>query len=431
MKGKELHSSKRLSIKNLQCQEISQWVLQYPERMQITVKSILLHLEFISRDQYSEWLKLAVSEFPSEKKYSLYSVRKLNKNSKKIWNEEGETIDRPGASQGSEDFVCSLISNIIRDTSENNIFDHSSINDLRKNKIRDIILIDDSIGSGSRITIFINAMLSHSTFLSWWSFGWITLHIVSYARQREAENKIIANVRGSNKYNMKCKKSSKISFTSARTYSLRHLDSRWGRECQEILKFCESRTAILKKYRKGYGDVMANLVFFHSVPNNIPGIMWFQNNKNNALFPNRSFPNWLISILNSQRMNENIKEALPVELVSMLKLVKMGIRSVSSIALRLNCDNNYANLLMTMAMDLKLVSERKRLSKFGFDLLKNPQNEKPLSLADRSLYIPSSWCADQSTVQPSVSSVAVCPSNGLERQADSDQKSSCEDGKVG
>jgi len=431
LKGKELQPSKRLTIENLQHPKILGWVSQFPVDMQNTAKSILLHLEFISRDQYSEWLKLTIDEFPSGKEYALYSVRKLNGDIKKIWTHEGKTIDRPGASQGSEDFVCSIISNIIKNSENDNMFDHSSISELRESKIRDIILIDDSIGSGNRVTIFINAMLENSTFLSWWSFGWVKLHIVSYARQRESENKIIVNVRGSNKRKRKYKTSEKISFISARTYNLNHLEYRWGGGYQDILKICESRTGVLKKYRKGYGEVMANLVFYHSVPNNIPGIMWFQNNKNDALFPMRSFPNWLMGILSAQGGSDNIKNSPPAALISILKLVKKGIRNISSIALRLNCDNSYANSLMDMAMDLKLVSEKKRLSESGIKFLKKFQDKKPLSLIDRSLYIPSSWCADQFTIQPPVSSRADCSSKSLGKQADSDQKTLCEDGKVG
>lgn len=71
---------------------------------------------------------------------------------------------------------------------------------------------------------------------------------------------------------MKFRKSSKIDFTSEIVYDKDWLEGRWGENHQQVIQLCRSQTKIPTKRRLGYGGVMANIVFYHSVPNNIPGV---------------------------------------------------------------------------------------------------------------------------------------------------------------
>ena len=112
--GKKYLASKQLSIDMLRCTEIIDWVSQFPVDKQTVAKSLLLHLEFISRDQYSEWLQNTINNLPSKEVYAIYSVRKLDKIKPAVWDNQGKIVNRPGVSQGSEDFVYSLVSNLVR-----------------------------------------------------------------------------------------------------------------------------------------------------------------------------------------------------------------------------------------------------------------------------------------------------------------------------
>ncbi|CDL52565.1 hypothetical protein [Klebsiella pneumoniae ISC21] len=157
--------------------------------------------------------------------------------------------------------------------------DHPSLNDLKKSKVNDFLLIDDSIGSGDRVSGFINAMLDNPTFLSWWSLGLVRLTLISFARTLGSENRIINTIRGSDHGVRKYRKSEKINFISNIVYNENWLETRWGEQYNEIINLCKNQTKIPSWARLGYGNVLSNIIFYHSVPNNLPGILWFSNKK--------------------------------------------------------------------------------------------------------------------------------------------------------
>jgi hypothetical protein len=74
---------------------------------------MLSHLKFVSRDVYSAWLRRVVTNLPEGRTYALYSVRKLG-DGLQLWSDDGEIVERLGASLGSEDLVYSLVANLNR-----------------------------------------------------------------------------------------------------------------------------------------------------------------------------------------------------------------------------------------------------------------------------------------------------------------------------
>jgi hypothetical protein len=405
--------------------EIQNWLAQFPEGQRITAKLLLSHVQFVSRDVYSAWLQRLVGGLPSGKIYALYSVRKLE-DGLPLWDESGEIVARPGDSLGSEDLVYSLVANLVR-ANPQTLLDHSSLAKLRDKQVHDYLLIDDSIGSGERISGFINAMLSHPTFQSWWSFGFIKIHVVSFARPREAEAKIIAKIKGSDHGKRKFRKSSKVDFTSEMVYETDWLEGRWGENNQQVVQLCSSQTKIPTKRRLGYGGVMANLVFYHSVPNNIPGVLWFTNEKWQGLMPGRAVPAWLLALIDKTTLvaSEGTSSKSD-EVVRLLALIKRGVRSSRSIAARLCVDHKYAVALIGNSQEMGLLTPQVRLTAAGRDRLKNADSYLALPVWNRSLYIPSSWCAGRATIQPSIREKFA--SLGL---ADSVEVSAFTDGDVG
>lgn len=382
--------------------EIQDWLSQFPEGQRTTAKLLLSHLQFVSRDVYSAWLQRLVVALPSGKIYALYSVRKLEEGLP-LWNEGGEIVARPGDSLGSEDLVYSLVANLAR-ANPQTLLDHSSLTELRDKKVHDYLLIDDSIGSGDRVSGFINAMLSHPTFLSWWSFGLIKIHVISFARPREAEAKIIAKIKGSDHGKRKFRKSSKVDFTSEMVYETDWLEGRWGENYQQVIQLCRSQTKIPKWARLGYGEVLANIVFYHSVPNNLPGSLWFTNEKWQGLMPGRTVPDWLLALIEPKNLvaSEGTSSKSD-EVVRLLALIKRGVRSSRSIAARLCVDHKYAVGLLNSAQEMGLLTPQMRLTTAGLDRLKHADFNLALPVWNRSLYIPSSWCAGWATVQPPIS----------------------------
>ena len=373
--------------------EIRDWLSQFPAESQPLAKLLLTHLKFISRDDYSRWVIQTILSFlDKESTFALYSVRKLNiqKTSPYYWGENKEAIYRPGTSQGSEDLVYSLISNLVRQNSKF-LLDHPSLDELKDKKVRNYILIDDSIGSGDRVSEFINSMLKHPTFFSWWNFGWINIHIVSFSRFHEAEKKIIMNIRGKDNAKQKIRKSSKIKFHSELVYYQNWIKSRWGENYEQLIELCKNQTQILPWARLGYRKVFSDIIFYHSVPNNTPGIIWFEAPNWKPLMPQRSVPTWLVNLL---EMNDKINISAPIsdELLNILRLIKRGIKKPSSISQRLAVDVKYANNLLSHIKNMGFTDENTRLTHRGLEFLHKKRNIN-LPSWDNSMYIPKSWCA--------------------------------------
>lgn len=382
--------------------EIAAWLSQFKsEEDRLTAKHMLLRLRFISSDRFSVWLKHALAEFSIEEKHAIFAVRKLaepqsRKDGKLTYfDEQGCAPKRPSGSQGSEDLVNSVIANHLKNTALSQVFfDHPSIEIIRSEKIRHLILVDDSIGSGSRIVEFINAMLANKTFRSWWSFGWIKITVISYARNSSAAVYIYNNVHEGSKPNRKFRNKDKIFFNSAYVYKSEWMEQNWGEKYAETHRLCEKITAVSKNYRLGYKNSFSNIIFFHSVPNNIPGILHFNRPpKWHALMPNRSMPNWLMQLLGTVVVTHKLpqKQSLNLELQKLLQLIKSGIRAESTLALRLNLDVLYARKLIEQAISLGLLTQQKRLTTYARETLHRLNNQKPVEKFGYQLYIPSSW----------------------------------------
>lgn len=385
--------------------QIQEWLEQFSESDRHTAISMLMSLDFISQNDYSAWLLNKLSKYQNTTKCAIYSVRKFKDNDANLWTEDGSVINRPAETLGSEDFVSSIIANAIRQDRQNgkHFYDHLPLNELREYRIHDIILIDDSIGSGNRISNFIKAMMNSKTFLSWWSSGFITLHIISVARTKESEGNILKNTPGSDHAKRKRKLSQKLLFNSEIVYSSKSLETRWGNNCDNVEMLCKTTTKIDTNVRLGYGKVMGNIVFYHSVPNNIPGIFFFEKpNKWKPLFPGRTLPEWCLDLLKASKYQQpaqinSYQIAIPDEILEILLLIKQGIICESSIASRMNYDERTINEDLTRLNNAGLISKplhNFQLTDAGKSVVDQKTKKSNKSKYDFSLYIPNSWCAD-------------------------------------
>lgn len=394
------------------CNEIQEWLKQFNHTDVFTAESLLLNLDFISRDSYSSWLLNKVSSY-NKNPCAVYAVRKFpdnkeikitkgdNRKKKEVeclWGADGKVSLRPAKSLGSEDLVTSIISIICRKNKET-FLDHSSLNELRKKRIRNIILIDDSIGSGKRMVNYINSMTEHKTFLSWWNGGFIKIIILSYARTREAQKKILQEVKGSNHGRRIRRLSDKLIFDSEIIYSAKNLEKRWGNHCESISLLCNTYREIQKYLRRGFGNVMSNILFYHSVPNNIPGLLYVKRNNWKPLFPNRTLPEWLLRVFERQKplslnYHTNIEVEVGIDVTYLLHHIKKGIRKKSSLSLKMDCDLSMVSDLLEQSIRLGFVTENIHLTKTGRDYLTKKGKVSYEIVPNYSLYIPQSWCAD-------------------------------------
>lgn len=370
--------------------QIASWVGQFPPDKQITAKTMLSKLSFVSRDTYSNWLLSELSKLPAES-HAIYAVRKLESSNLDFWTPTQTAVDRPSQTLGSEDLVYSIISNAVRGNEL--LLDHPSVEELLKNKIHRIIFIDDSIGSGDRVSEFINAFLKDKTIMSWWSYGFLRIKIISFARTYQSKNNILEKIRGSDHFDRKFRKSEKIEFVGKIVYDKNWMKSRWGGKYTSILDLCRETTQIHPFVQQGYGEVMGNLIFYHSVPDNIPGMFWADGDDWVPLFKNRAIPAWMLPFFDAEQkisVPQFSMEKVDIDLFLLLSAIKSGVKSLVTLSLRLNCDIKITQALILRAETANLISNG-RLTERGREFFFRHSKKSPVAQYNFSMYIPSSW----------------------------------------
>jgi len=146
---------------------------------------------------------------------------------------------------------------------------------------------------------------------------------------------------------------------------------------------------------------MSNIVFYHSVPNNIPGILHRSiKGKWEPLFPERSIPGWLIQLFNtSSNSNSNSDITITEEIKQLLLHIKRGVRNKTSLALRMDCDNKLIKELLQKVIHVGFITEKHFLTEAGLKFLykNNIIDTININKFDYSLYIPNSWYNDRSS----------------------------------
>lgn len=396
---------KRLTLEMIEASpEIQAWLSQFPVNRRPAAVNLLTQLRFVSRDRYAEWLKGTLARIDATA-CALYAVRKFKPTVTCIWNKQGVTLPRPATSLGSEDLVQSVIAGVIRGNAAR-YQDHPSMTLIKRSKGFHAVLIDDASGSGDRICSFIRRMFSNKTFLSRWSFGWVRLHIVAYARSAESEELMLETIPGSVHGLRKHPKKSKVTFHGHLRYHVSELRSRWGRNAIQIRDLCDATTAVPRDRRQGYRDTMSNIVFYHSVPNNIPGMLFCQNKKWNALFPGRTVPEWLPVLLERRRrpvrrIQTRTAAVIPESVINLLALIKQGHRTELALSRGMGFDPEVVREILTRAKTAGFINENNRLTEVGLQAIWDNKKTVEGVPFDRTLYIPTKWCAGRGTVQPS------------------------------
>ena len=216
---------------------IMRWLAQFPPQDRAVATDLVLGLRFVRRKTFSDWVRHSLTTLDPSIKTAVYAVRKLN-GDRTIWadGKNGALLPRPAKSLGSEDSALALLSDAKR--LNPHLLDSPSLCELRKQQVRTVVLLDDVIGSGRRIAKFANAMLAHPTFLSWWSYGLVRFHVMSYVRDRSSEQRIIKGLTGSDHVIRKHRVSEKVFFESEYVLSPGMQVDRWGESADSIKKLC-------------------------------------------------------------------------------------------------------------------------------------------------------------------------------------------------
>jgi hypothetical protein len=166
---------------------------------------------------------------------------------------------------------------------------HPTLHSMRSQRIKNVVLIDDLIGSGKRISTYLRKEME-PTLKSWISFKWTKLWIVAYAGLDVGVQAVLRNGYGLTK--------DRIRLVTPPQHQSQYLTL-------PMQEFCK-RNAKLTGHRRmpmGFCDGGVAMIFEHSCPNNAPAILWSRGRKFNPLFPNRGIPPELITAFYEENVN--------------------------------------------------------------------------------------------------------------------------------
>lgn len=201
-------------------------------------------------------LRATVSDF--QEPVGVYPVRELpSDDAGRFLPLEHPFIATPG-SEG-------LVGNIIRDTiGRRPKFDrfssYDSLDRLRRHKVRTLLLVDDYSGTGDQIVKYVEAWMRHPTIRSWHSYGLVRVHILllaasAQAQKRLEDHRFVADVRYLERG---------LGFDTAP----------WTHQEREMVEALCQRYAHKPELALGYGETRGLLALHHTVPNNLPHILW-------------------------------------------------------------------------------------------------------------------------------------------------------------
>lgn len=376
--------------------EICDWLSKFGEERIIAIE-MLMRLRFVGAGTFSTWLRSELLKELAEGSAAVFAVRKWKKDVDCVWDENGVFLDRPGYSLGSEDVIQGYVANLAKGA--NQLYDHPNISEIKTQRISKIVLLDDSIGSGRRVAEFVEKLFTNKTFLSRWSLGVLRISVIAFSRMLDADKKILAEVKGSNHERRKFPANSKIAIRSYIAQRQNSLSQRWGPHYPQILDLCDGCNGISKNRRRGFKKSMANLVFEHSIPNNVPGLLWFQSATWDALFPYRSVPNWLYLLLGSdhslphREIDEQESHSLVSDEIRLLSFIKKGVRRESSIAWKMGLDVRVVREMLLRSVVRGLLTPNYRITEAGRSAIQRGEKERE-KVYNWELYRPKSWCAD-------------------------------------
>ena len=301
------------------------WLQQFDQDDLPLATLLLESLEFVSHRDYFDGLRtLIASEAASaELPIALFCVREIGDDEKYFPDDNGQKptiVDAP-EDVGSEGTAANLVTQMCR-ADPDRYLNHPSINEQRTRTIRKALLIDDTVGTGTRLKRFCVAFYRHKTIKSWISKGWLRLKAAIYC----ASEKGIRLATEKSPFALEVVRQRRSQARSE------FWDEAFRRDVERLCRKYSKRAGI-EKHILGVGGVLGVLVFEHGCTNLLPAILWHTNDKWNALFPQRTIPDDLRIAFDIEPDIENIRGLLRA--VGHTRYRRMDCRSHAS---RSGCD---------------------------------------------------------------------------------------------
>jgi hypothetical protein len=175
-----------------------------------------------------------------------------------------------------------------------------SLRNMRDARCRTILFIDDFSGSGDRILHFDRSFRRHPTIRSWLSLKWIQIQIAVFAATDGARTRLETHFgKGHVHIHRMCPTFDTRPWTPAERTAVEALCQRYYLPSGRSGPF-------------GYQDSRGLMAFSHSVPNNLPPLLWQRGRRGpwRSFFDNQSVPSELYPLFGDASPEQRAEETL-------------------------------------------------------------------------------------------------------------------------
>jgi hypothetical protein len=261
------------------------WLKKFPFVEQEIGRQLLRSLRLVSHTQFETGVSNALlhlfTRLKKEENVALFSVTET------LTDEDMEGPPRRVAGS-SADRVKAMNENLAR-LHGPRIQAHPTLHSMRAQKMKNIVLVEDFIGTGRRITTYLRKVMD-PTLKSWISYKWTKLWIVAYGGLETGLRALLHTGYG----------------LTAERIRLATPAQKPGQYFTPLmLDFCRKYANQTQREHipLGFGSGAVGMIFEHSCPNNAPVVLWSKGPKYKPLFPDRGIPIELKSAFSQEDVN--------------------------------------------------------------------------------------------------------------------------------
>lgn len=244
------------------------WLRQFEFVDQQVARQLLRRLNLVSQSDFDQRIQALVEDIFARVTRENFALLTVSEPPPPTF-EENQVRRVPGS---SADRIKHIIENLGR-VHGDRVRANPTVESMRKDRIRNVVLVEDFIGTGDRITDFWRERAPKSV-KSWISYGWTRLWVASYAVMDEGRYAMrrVLPVDDSRIATVVPQPHNKLGLTDA----MAHVARKYGER-------------LVGRNWRGYGGGGLT-VFQHGCPNNTPAILWCTKGRFRPLFPDRGVP---------------------------------------------------------------------------------------------------------------------------------------------
>jgi len=249
-------------------QEAREWLRNFELVDREIARQILRSVHLVSSSTFERGLHQQLSILEKRLNGANAALFAVEEPPPKIYH-EGQERRLPGSSAGR---VKHLLEGFARQSGPA-ISVHPTVASMKAQRIRNIVLVDDYVGSGERLLKYWRTVVSPSV-KSWISYGWTTLWLVTYANAKKGLRRVVGSLPLRPDHVLTVLPAERLLKDLPEPFRL--VAAKYGAKTQSGWR--------------GYGGVGSLLVFQHGCPNNALSILWSKRGRFKPLFPGRGVP---------------------------------------------------------------------------------------------------------------------------------------------